>query len=382
METTIANDKGFIVTLVGAVANIALSALKIAGGVFGNSAAMIADGVHSLSDLATDITVLVTLRLANRPKDKTHPYGHGKIETFGALIVGLVLVGVAFELFFDGIRALIAGQSTSPTILALIAALVSIVVKELLYRYTVTVGKKTGQISVMANAWHHRTDALSSIAAAVGIGGAMFGIDYLDQAAAVGVSLFIAQAGARIAWTAFSDLIDASIDPKTIDKFKTVIESMREVQCYHALRTRKVGSDILIDVHIQISADTTVAQGHRIGGILKSRLMQSDSNVADVLVHVEPDTSCSLRPCLTLNMAQIHSKVKEILLDVEWIDKILDIELTPADNGCHACICIELKTGLKKENIDHFQTELMLVIKNVPDISEVELIFEKPVGSI
>lgn len=371
------HDQGFTVTLVGAFTNIVLSGLKIAAGVFGHSAAMIADGVHSLSDLATDVTVLITLRLANRPKDKTHPYGHGKIETFGALLVGLVLIGVAFMMFFDGIHALIDGRTSNPTILALSAALISIIVKEILYRYTVAVGKKTGQISVIANAWHHRTDALSSIAAAIGIGGSILGVEYMDQAAAIGVALFIAQAGAKISWVAFSDLIDASIDEEKIAMFSKVIDLTPKIECHHALRTRRVGADIQIDVHIKVHADTTVAKGHRIAGILKSRLMDSDSNVADVLVHVEPDTSCSLRPCLTLSKADIHNRIEQLLSKSEVVKKIIDIELIQVDSGCRVCVCIKTNQDTQKENNHELQlAELKSAISDLPDISEVELIIE------
>jgi cation diffusion facilitator family transporter len=326
------------VTWIGAATNVALSGLKIFAGVFGNSAALIADGVHSLSDLATDFTVLVSLKLSNLPKDESHPYGHGKIENFSALLIGLILVGVAFGMFFDGVNDLIAGRQNHPTSLALFAAAVSIVVKEGLFRYTLIVGKRTGQVSLIANAWHHRTDALSSIGALVGVSGTMLGAPYFDQVAAVAVALFIVQAGAKIGWDAFADLIDTSLDEKTVAQLKTIVAETPGVKGFHALRSRRVGSQILVDLHIQVPADTTVAQGHRISGRLKNTLKSAHPHIAEVLVHVEPDTRCSLRSCTSLSQVELFHQIKQVVEKQAGVQKEPAIEISSTADGCTASI--------------------------------------------
>jgi cation diffusion facilitator family transporter len=292
---------GIRVTVVGALANLALSAIKLLAGIFGNSAAMISDALHSLSDLATDAVVLFSLRVAAIPKDENHPYGHGKVENFAAVGIGVMLIGVAIFMFFSGIDALIDGRETHPNSLALAAAAISIAVKEWLYHYTAKAGRKSGQLSLVANAWHHRTDALSSIAAMIGVGGAMAGAPFLDQIAAVVVAIFIVQAGAKIAWEGFGDLIDRALEPEAVKAIEKVICDTPGVVGFHQLRTRRVGSNIHVDVHIQLPADQTVAESHRIAGIVKSNILASHRSVLEVLVHVEPDTGCSLRPCMDLS---------------------------------------------------------------------------------
>lgn len=335
--------QGKKVTLIGAMLNLVLTFFKLVAGILGNSSAMIADALHSLSDLATDAVVLITMKLSRRPKDMDHPYGHGKIETFGALAVGLVLAAVAVGMFFDGIHALMDGRETHPTSIALLAAAVSIVIKEFLYHYTARVGRKTGQIALLANAWHHRSDALSSVAAFIGVGGSMMGVAQLDRIASVAVALFIVQAGAKISWSAFLDLIDTSIDPEMIIRLETVIATTEGVVGLHEFRARRLGSKIIVDVHIQVDADTTVARGHRIAGRVKSRLIKSEKLIMDVLVHVEPDTACSLRPCLSLSFLELHNRIRALVEQQPEVQSVVRLELADSEKGVIASLEVVVK---------------------------------------
>ena len=279
----------FRVTWIGSIVNLLLSALKMVAGVLGNSSAMVADAAHSLSDLGSDLVVLVGLKISSKPEDDSHPYGHGKVETSSAVVVGLMLAGAGFYLFFSGVKDLYLDRETSPGALALGAAVISILVKEILYRVTANIGRREKKPSVIANAWHHRSDALSSIAALCGIGGNMMGVLHLDQIAAVAVSLFVIRAGAMITWKAYADLVDTAVESKLIEKMKQTIQSADGVMDFHKLRTRKVGSAVLMDLHLLVEGSLSVREAHDIADRLEQQLM-TDLGVDDVTVHVESYT--------------------------------------------------------------------------------------------
>lgn len=284
------------VTFVGSVGNIMLTAFKFIAGFAGHSTAMVADAVHSLSDFISDVIVFIFIRLSGKPVDSSHNYGHGKYETLATGIVGIMLLfaGIylgydsAFKIvdFFNGIKL------EQPGMLALIAAIASIVVKEGLYRYTASYGRKFNSPAVIANAWHHRSDAISSIATTVGIGGAiLLGSDWyvLDPLAALFVSFFIIRIACQISWPAFEELMEKSLPVEIEEKILAIIMSYVQVSQPHKLRTRRVGQVNVVDVHVRMPGIMSVASSHEITRDIENDLHSFLGNNAIINIHVEPE---------------------------------------------------------------------------------------------
>ncbi|MCF7854977.1 MAG: cation diffusion facilitator family transporter [Candidatus Pacebacteria bacterium] len=280
----------FHVTIVGAVANVLLSAFKITAGAFGNSQAVIADGVHSLSDLGTDIAVLVGAHYWSEPADREHPYGHGRVETIVTLGLAISLAAVGIGIIISAVGSLQKERLGAPSWVALCAAVLSIAVKEILYRWTVYKGKRIKSSAVVANAWHHRTDALSSVPAAIAVGGAMISPAwrFLDPLGGLVVSFFILQAGWRIGVGAIQNLIDHGAPTETVREITELAGEVEGVEDVHGVRTRNVGHGWSVDLHVLVQGDLSVRQGHTIAEETKQHLLEHGPDVADVVVHIEP----------------------------------------------------------------------------------------------
>lgn len=284
------------ITLIGSLANFLLLIFKFLAGIFGHSSAMIADAVHSLSDFVTDIIVLLFINISSKPKDQGHDYGHGKYETLATSIVGIVLLGVGAALFWGGLNKIIGfyfkGEVLeSPGKIALIAALISIVIKEILYRITLYVGKKEKSQAVIANAWHHRSDAFSSIGTALGIGGAiLLGERWrvLDPLAAVLVSFLIMKVAIQLILPAINDLLEKSLPSDIEDEILAVINEMPEVKNPHNLCTRRIGNDFAIEVHIRVDGNTSVSRAHILTQAIENKLRAKYGPATHIALHVEP----------------------------------------------------------------------------------------------
>ncbi len=283
------------VTIIGGICNFLLLAFKFLAGILGHSAAMIADAVHSLSDFVTDLIVLVFVRISGKPQDKDHDYGHGKYETLATALIGVILVFVGLGILWNGLTsvwAFLKGESLEePGLLALIAAAVSIVLKEVLYRYTVWVGKRVDSQSVVANAWHHRSDALSSIGTAVGIGGAiLLGPSWrvLDPLAAVIVSIFIIKVAIELIIPTVDELLEKSLPDDVEDEILRAVSSVPGVSDPHNLRTRKIGSASAVTVHVRMDGNLTVNESHAHTRDIESRIRALLGPNTFVSVHVEP----------------------------------------------------------------------------------------------
>ena len=278
-------------TWVGLTVNILLSALKMAGGVIGSSQAIVADGVHSLSDSSTDIAILIGVRFWSRPPDECHPYGHRRIETVVTVFIGLALIVVAFGLIYNAIVTFQQPHPKTPHWIALVAALISITSKEILYRWTVTVGKRIKSSAVLANAWHHRSDAFSSIPTVVTVAIVLFrpSLGFLDHLAAAVVSFFILHAAWKITAPALKELVDSGASRKDCEQIRSISLATQDVQRVHAIRTRYVGPGLLVDLHVLVDPNITVGQGHNIAGQVKRRLLSDGPGVVDVIVHLEPN---------------------------------------------------------------------------------------------
>ncbi len=278
------------VTVWGMILNILLSAFKIASGIIGGSQAIIADGIHSLSDLGSDIVVLVGLKVSSKPSDESHHYGHAKFESLATLAVAVLLVLAGVFIGYESFRGISEHQHAAPGILPIVAAGVSIFTKELLYRWTKSVGKKTGSSSLEANAWHHRTDALTSVAVLAGLVVARVypSLEILDHLIALVVAVFVVQVAVKIAYRDVHELLDSAPSPEVMNRICGSILEVEGVRSLHKCRARRVQGRIHIDVHIQVPGNLTVLEGHRISGMAAERVRQAVPNVMDVLIHIEP----------------------------------------------------------------------------------------------
>lgn len=283
------------VTIVGSIVNFLLVVFKFLAGIMGHSAAMIADAVHSLSDFVTDIIVIIFVRISNKPRDKDHDNGHGKYETMATAIIGLLLLVVGFGILWNGASSIYVflkgGQLESPGMIALIAAVLSIISKEILYRYTVVKGKKLNSQAVIANAWHHRSDALSSIGTTIGIGGAILLGDHwrvLDPIAAVIVSFFIMKVAVQLLIPCVEELLEKSLPDEVEKEIERVLVSFPGVSEPHHLRTRRIGSYYAIEVHIRMDGSITLEETHRTTNAIEEKLKDIFGKGTLINIHVEP----------------------------------------------------------------------------------------------
>jgi len=296
MAQDASDDRGVLgprgVTLAGMGANVALAAAKIAAGIAFASQAILADGFHSASDLVTDVAVLAGLGRSGRPADYDHPYGHRRISTLVALFVGAALLVTAVGIAYNGIAALRRpGDGSVRPLVPLVVAVASVVIKEGLFRLTRRVGRRAGDLSLRANAWHHRTDAFSSLAAAAGLAGVLAGgprWHFLDATTAVVLATFVALAAVRIVRESAAELVDRAPDPATRAAIRRAIAATEGVQSFHACRARHVGGDIDMDVHVQVCPTLSVAAGHDIATRVRDEVQAADPRVIQVIVHVEP----------------------------------------------------------------------------------------------
>ncbi len=278
------------VTVVGAVINVVLAGAKILFGIIGRSQALVVDGVHSLSDLASDAMVLVAARHGSRDADEDHPYGHARVETAVTVGLGVLLIAVGAGIGYEtGSRLFAPKELLRPDLLTLIVALLSIVSKEGLYHYTVRAARRVRSNLLQANAWHHRSDAISSVVVAIGIGGTMAGLPYLDAVAAVIVALMIAKIGWDLSWQSLRELVDTGLDREQVAAVKQAILAVDGVQALHLLRSRRMGRDALVDVHILVDPKVSVSEGHQISETVRRRLMRRFDEISDVLVHIDTE---------------------------------------------------------------------------------------------
>lgn len=284
------------VTLWGTVANVALVVFKFVAGVVGSSAAMVADAVHSLSDFLTDIIVLVFVRISAKPQDESHDYGHGKYETVASFIIALALGAAAVGIIVSGSKQLASwlqgADVEAPRAIALWAALLSIVIKELLYQYTVRKGQQLDSQALIANAWHHRSDALSSIGAAIGIGGALvLGNRWtvLDPIASVVVGAMLIKTAVDLLRGSMNDLTECSLPAETEQEITAIVKSVSDVSDLHNLRTRRLGTRIAIEMHVRMAGTTTLADAHQHASLIEQRLRERFGAATHITIHMEPE---------------------------------------------------------------------------------------------
>jgi len=293
METR--DERIYKITLTGSIVNMVLLVLKFVAGIIGNSAAMVADAVHSLSDFLTDIVVIVLVKLSSKPADEDHDYGHGKYETIATSLIGMALVVVAIMLGWNGAekiyQAINGQQLESPGLIAFIAALVSILLKEWVFRVTKKVAVEVNSQALEANAWHHRSDAFSSIGTAIGIGGAvLLGQHWavLDPIAAIVVSILILVTAFRLLRQASGELLEESLPKETEDKIEEIVYRHPLASDIHKLHTRRIGSIIAIEMHFRLPRNITLEEAHQHATSIEHELKQEFGHGTHIMLHIEP----------------------------------------------------------------------------------------------
>lgn len=278
------------VTLYGLIFNLLLFAFKVWAGVVGGSKAVLADGMHTLSDLSTDLAILLGVKWWMSPPDKCHPYGHQRIEALVTVFVATVLMICGIWLGVDGVLGLRVQDTEPPRWIALFAAMVSVLVKETMYQLTVVVSRKVKSKALLANAWHHRSDALSSIPVALAVAVAIYypQFAFIDHVGELVVALIIIRTAAKILKSALVELSDGAVSPDVKEKIEELVRSVKGVKDLHAVRSRQAGSGVYVDLHVLVDGDSSVREGHSVAENVKHRLLDQGPDVLDVVVHIEP----------------------------------------------------------------------------------------------
>jgi cation diffusion facilitator family transporter len=284
------------ITLWGIFLNVFLIALKLVSGIFIRSSALIADGVHSISDLATDFVVLIGARLSSRPADKTHPYGHGKLDTIASILIALVLLVISFGLIWSAGIAIYQHKHNYPGYMILVVASISVISKEIIFFMTRKVSRITQSTVLYANAWHHRSDSLSSFAVLIGGVASLLGWGLADQVATIVVGFMIIGVAGKILFDGLIELSEHSADGESIQKIEMVLSEQADISSWHALRTRKLGSELFIDVHVLVDPALSVQKSHDISMKIEGKIKKELSKPSNILVHIEPDTEKMRKP--------------------------------------------------------------------------------------
>ncbi len=365
------------VTLIGSVLDLVLGIGKILAGYAGNSQALIADGVHSLSDLVTDVLVLFAAKHGSRAADEDHPYGHARIETMMTVALGLALIAVALGLGYDAVRRLFTPELLlHPGWLALVVAAFSIFSKEAIYHYTMRAATKLRSNLLRANAWHSRSDAISSIIVFIGVLGSMAGLTYLDAIATIGVVYMIAKIGWDLAWHSMRELVDTALDAERVNKIREFIKDIDGVEDLHLLKTRRMGADALVDVHIQVSSHLSVSEGHHISEMVRERLIDEMEEIADVMVHIDPENDEEVPSCRSLPLRrEIEKKLRQAWKDIPIAEKIEYITLHYLDGKIHIDLLLPLAACSDRDSAKQIRDTLITASQSVQNIGEVSVCF-------
>lgn len=371
MQNNIKEKTILFVSLTNAGVNLLLAVLKILIGKIGYSQALIADGVHSFTDLISDTLVYVAARASVQNPDKEHPYGHQRIDTITTIVIGLILFTVAALLLNEAILQLIHHTSQKPTMPVVAIAVVSIIVNEWLFRYSSSEGKKINSSLLITNAWHKRSDVFVSLIVLISVIGTILGWSWLDAIGAIIIAILIIKMAITMTWHAGQELIDHGVDEKTLAEIQKTIKSVSGVVSTHQLRTRLHGNSIFVDLHVIVDPFISVSEGHHIGQEVHATLLKNVKNLNDVIVHVDPENDETARPSLHLPNRDAIKK----MLEMRWsslpgYDKIKKMTLHYI--GGH----LYIEIFIPQEVIENFSsTDLLIQYQNgicdIPDIASV-----------
>ncbi|MFN3918827.1 MAG: cation diffusion facilitator family transporter [Methylohalobius sp.] len=363
------------VTLAGAAVNLLLAAGKVAGGIYGRSEALIVDGVHSFSDLATDVLVFIALRVAGHGADEAHPYGHGRFETAAAVLLGLILTALAGGAIWDAAQRLQEGATLwQPSRWTLSVAVASILIKEGLYRYTLQIAQRTRSRLLRANAWHHRSDAVSSIVVLIGIAGALYGYRFADAVAAIVVGLMIAKIGLELILESGRELVDTALPAARVRQIAQTILSTEGVQSLHALRTRQMAGEALLDVHIEVPPEISVSEGHAIADKVRDRLLEKFEEVSDVTVHIDAERDLSQPPLSLPLRSEVIAKLREAWSHLPYASQIQRINLHYLQGKIHVEVYLPLQ-AIGAESPVTILHQLQKAAEKLPFLGSVQLYF-------
>lgn len=352
------------VTLIGAVTNAFLGFIKVIFGVVGHSSALLADGIHSLSDLLTDVLVIIASKYGSQAADDSHPYGHQRIETAATMFLSLFLIIVGVGIVVDGMRHLFH-TVVEPLDVDVIGVIVlSIIANELLFRYTRHVGEKIESPLIIANAWHHRSDAVSSLVVFVGVVGSLLGYHHLDSIAASIVGLMIIKMGWTLGWNSVTELVDTGVDSNTLSKMESVIINCTGVVALHQLRTRSMGGGIFVDVHVLVGERLSVSEGHHIAQNVACALRNNVELIADVTVHVDPEDDEIANPCTDLpSRSEIVSAYEKDCLGIPGYSSVIRTHMHYLDGR------VLLELYFPEMNVDTKAIEtIILRVKEVHEV--------------
>ena len=365
------------VTYVSIGANLCLAAAQVIIGWIGRSQGLVADGIHTVSDVVTDTMVLFALKHGAKAADEDHPYGHGRIETAVTVALGALLIAVGVGIAVNaGLRLADLDSLQPPSLLTLWVAALTIASKEGLYRYTLRTAKRYRSNLLRANAWHHRSDAISSVIVLAGIAGSIAGLPYLDALAAVGVAMMIARIGGELAWNAVKELVDTALESEQVDAIRDSILAIDGVRNLHLLRTRRTGGHALVDVHIMVDGGITVSEGHHIGEKVRESVIDTIDTVTDVMVHIDPEDDELYPPSTGLPMR--HEMVERLtrqLREVPGAEEIDRVTLHYLRGKVHVELLLPLSRSGSEEDNQDLQRRLEEAARRDPVVGSLRLSF-------
>lgn len=335
------------VTLIGAVLDTALGFAKILVGFMANSSALVADGIHSFSDLATDLMVLLIFNISHKEPDHNHPWGHARFETIGTAALGAILMAVAGAMAYESLINLFSPANSTPGWGAIVVALLSVLSKEWIFRYTLAAGKRLKSDLLIANAWHSRTDAISSVIVLFSVLMAMLGFTWIDSLAAVAVALFVGKIGWDLTWNSTKELVDTALPEEQTTKYRSLVESLDGVVDVHSFKSRTMGNQTLLEMHIQVAPYCSASEGHNIGDEAVRRLVAADPDIGHIIYHIDtyndgeelPDTDNHL-PQRTAVEEALFSQLQELApeasaahITLHYIHNRIEIELALKANA-------------------------------------------------
>nr|VFJ48429.1 MAG: cation diffusion facilitator family transporter [Candidatus Kentron sp. FM]VFJ57152.1 MAG: cation diffusion facilitator family transporter [Candidatus Kentron sp. FM]VFK08023.1 MAG: cation diffusion facilitator family transporter [Candidatus Kentron sp. FM] len=366
------------ITHIGSLLDVVLAVLKISVGWLSQSQALIADGVHSFSDLLTNFVVLFAAREAHREADKEHPYGHERIESITTAGLGTILVLVAMGIGFDAIRRLFEPELLlRPGVWALVVAAISVLAKESIYRYTMHIGRKLRSELLQANAWHSRSDAISSIVVIIGVGGSMAGLAYVDAIAAILVAGMIAKIGIKLGWNAVRELIDTGVEEQVLVDIRRAILAVDGVETLHMLRTRRMGGNILVDVHITLTdSRVSVSEGHQISEVVMTALLDNMEEVTDVTVHIDPENDELSTPNRGLPLRnEIVGRLYRCWPSINASGHIQRINLHYLNGKLHVEVVLPITVAANKEEMCALSEAFRLATHKETDIGQIQVLY-------
>ncbi|MCF6764760.1 cation diffusion facilitator family transporter [Thiotrichales bacterium 19S3-7] len=366
------------VTLVGSGINLGLAVLKLIVGFFGHSSALFADGLHSLSDLFGDFLVLMAAKFAKKGADHDHPYGHHRIETIATVGLGLFLIIIGLGIIFDAIIEVAKSDALRPDYFTLVVAIISIIANEWLYRYTMKAADEIHSDLLRANAWHSRSDSLSSIIVLVGLIGSLLGWHFMDPIAAIIVSLMIIKMGIKWGWRGISELVDTAVDPKTIAKIDAIIAKTEGVRSHHQTRTRLMAGHIFLDAHILIDPLATASEGHYIAERIRARLASEIDYIEDVTIHIDVDehperlpSLSELPPTRMEILSELMPKLKTLIPE----NAIQRVDLYYTKEKVNASVILNTEHLSSQGSLDVLKAQIKKIAREIRSIHTIQILY-------